>query len=115
MPSAKKTSKSKPAARKPKPRPATARYSPAIAVQTAVSEAWDNYRRDHAAALRGMQSASTFLVNVQGAVIDLVLNDAELAAIVREGRIVERDTQFWTRVVDLAGDLIPQLITRFVP
>jgi len=34
--------------------------------------------------------------------------------LIQKGKEVERDTYFWTELVKIVGDLVPQLLTQFV-
>lgn len=84
------------------------------AIRQVSDEAVHQYMRDHPMAVRGLRNAQAFYAAVDGAVFERALSDDQLAALIRDGRDVERDTHFWTELVRVAGELVPMLITKFV-
>lgn len=87
--------------------------SPTLAINRIVQEVWNQYRLDHPAVVRNLRSSAQFLGAVEGMAIARVLDEPDLVKLLKEGERIERTSYFWTRVVELVGEIIPQVLTKF--
>lgn len=83
------------------------------ALQQAVREALARAREDFPSLMTELNQSAQFHEYVKGAVVKRALSDAELKAILDSGADVERNSNAWGKIVEVVGQLVPQLLAMF--